>query len=79
MENTITIKIHVLATADGKWAAYSWTDCEKDQVDEVLYDMIAANVDTARAYIVTAEIPLPQPEDIIGVVGTAAPHPERTP
>lgn len=68
--STITIKIHVLANAQGKWAAYAWTDSTKDGADEVLYDMMSdTDTETARAYVVTAEISLPEPEVVIGVVG----------
>jgi len=71
VSKSIAIKIYVLANAEGKWAAYGWTDGTARSADEVLYDMMSnADPDSAKAYLVTAEIPLPEPEKIIGVVGS---------
>lgn len=72
MPDTIQLRIFVLANAEGKWAAYGWAEANKDEADEVLYDMMSGTeVDTARCYVVTAEIPLPKPHEVVGVAGSA--------
>ena len=67
---TISVRIFVLVNAKGKWAAHGRNDCEKAEADATLSIMLDQfEIDTAKTYVVTAEVPLPKPAEIVGVVG----------
>ena len=66
---TIEIKIHVIANADGKWAAYGWTEGMADARENLQCMMENVSPAPEKFYVVTVEIPLPQAEEVIGVVG----------
>jgi hypothetical protein len=67
--NKVRVRVRVLLNAEGKWAAYGWTDATDDDCDSVLYDMMGAE-DTlsARAYYLTAEIEIPRPVEVAAQV-----------
>ena len=68
---TQRVRIKVLMNAAGEWSAYGYNDSERGDPDEVLYDMMSdKNVDTARMFWVSADLPLPAAEIEIEASGT---------
>lgn len=69
---TTRVRIKVLLNAEGKWAAYGWTNATDGDQDEVLYDMMSGEDTTsAREFWVSADLELPQPIEIEGETSDA--------
>lgn len=64
-EQTTRVRIKVLVNADGRYAAYGYTDADANGYDDVLYDMMSdEEITSAREFVVTAEIPTPKAVEI---------------
>ena len=63
------VRIKVLINSDGRYAAYGYTEADRDSYDQVLYDMMSGEDDAnTREYFVTAMVPTPERLEVVGEV-----------
>lgn len=78
LPETVNVRIAVMVGSDGDWVAlqvvapnknYTQADRDDEAFSDCAYDINDAN--SAARYIVTATLPVPKPQTVIEVEGTA--------
>jgi hypothetical protein len=68
---TEKIRVRVLINKDGQWAAYGWKGASPGDEEDTLYVCLQEyDVTTSRMVDLTAEIPVPEIEEIMTVVSS---------
>ena len=77
---TAKVRLRVLITHEGKWAAYGHNDDPGRDDNDVCGDMLSGeDCDWAKSYILEAEIPIPQQRVVVaGVIAAQVTEDEAT-